>query len=147
MECSAERSAFLFGYSRLWIDSFYLQLAVEGGLVLLGAFLWVLVRAGKGLVAAYVDQADPYLRGVAAGVFGGFVAVAFANLTASVWETVAVGSGFWFLVGLASAPLEAGFRLPRAGRLTIEAAGGQPVGEASSPGFSPTGRAVSAERG
>ncbi len=147
LECSAERSAFLFGWSRLWIDNFYLQLAAEGGLVLLGAFLWLLVRAGKGLLAAYVDQADPYLRGVAAGVFGGFVAVAFANLTASVWETVAVGSGFWFLVGLASAPLEAESRLPRAGRLIIEARDGQPVGEAPSAELSPSGRAVSAERG
>ena len=142
-------SAFLFGYtvSGLWIDSFYLQLAAEGGLVLLGAFLWLLVRAGKGLVAAYVDQADPYLRGVVAGVFGGFVAVAFANLTASVWETVAVGSGFWFLVGLASAPLDAGFRLPRAGRLSIEAAGGKPVGEVPLAEISSGGQAVSAERG
>jgi O-antigen ligase len=130
-----------------WLDSFYLQLAAEGGLVLLGAFLWVLVRAGKGLVAAYVDQADPYLRGVVAGVFGGFVAVAFANVTASVWETVAVGSGFWFLVGLASAPLEAEFRLPRAGRLTIEARDGQPVDEAPSAQFSPSGRVVTVERG
>lgn len=142
-------SSFLFGYMVLgwWLDSFYLQLAAEGGLVLLGAFLWVLVRAGKGLVAAYVDQADPYLRGVVAGVFGGFVAVAFANVTASVWETVAVGSGFWFLVGLASAPLEAEFRLPRAGRLTIEARDGQPVDEAPSAQFSPSGRVVTVERG
>lgn len=140
-------SAFLFGYSRLWIDSFYLQLAAEGGLVLVGAFLWLLVRAGKGLVAAHVDQTDPYLRGVVAGVFGGFVAVAFANLTASVWETVAVGSAFWFLVGFASAPLDAGLRLPRAGRLTVEARDGRPVVEGLLPQPSPGGRAVSAERG
>lgn len=124
-------SAFLFGWSRLWIDSFYLQLAAEGGLVLLVAFLWLLTRSGKGLVAAYVDQRDSYLRGVAAGVFGGFVAVAFANLTASVWETVAVGSAFWFLVGFASAPLDARFRLPRAGRLTVEVTGGKLAGEES----------------
>jgi uncharacterized membrane protein len=140
-------SAFLFEWSRLWTDSFYLQLASEGGLVLLGAFLWVLLRAGKGLVAAYIDQADTYLRGVAAGVFGGFVAVAFANLTASVWETVAVGSAFWFLVGFASAPLDAGFRLPRAGRLTVEARDGLPAGEAPPPDTPPSARAVAAESG
>jgi len=141
-------SAFLFGYtaSGLWIDSFYLQLAAEGGLVLLVAFLWLLVRVGKGLVVAFVDQADPHLRGVVAGVFGGFVAVAFANLTASVWETVAVGSGFWFLVGFASAPLHAGFRLPRAGRLAIEARDGRPVGEVPSAEFRPGGPTATAER-
>lgn len=138
-------SAFLFGYSRLWIDSFYLQLAAEGGLVLLGLFLWILLRAGKGLVAAYVDQDDPYLRGVVAGVFGGFVAVVLADLTASVWETVAVGCGFWFLVGLASAPLDAGFRLPRAGRLTVEATDGLPATEEPLPDTSPGGSVVSPE--
>jgi len=138
-------SGFLFGYtvSGRWIDSFYLQLAAEGGLVLLGAFLWVLARAGKGLVAAHIDQADPYLRGVTAGVFGGFVAVVFANLTASVWETVAVGSAFWFLVGFASAPLDAGFRLPRAARLSIEARDGVPVVEEPLREPSVGGRAVS----
>jgi O-antigen ligase len=96
-------SAVLYGYHRLWVDNFYLQLAAEGGLLLLAAFLWILLRAGKGLVAATLDQTDPYLRAVAAGVFGGFIAVLLANMTASVWETLVVGAGFWFLAGMASA--------------------------------------------
>ena len=45
---------------------------------------------------------DPYLRALTAGVFAGFVAVAVANVTASVWETLVVGVGFWFLAGLAT---------------------------------------------
>ncbi len=95
-------TGFLFSYTRLWVDNFYLQIAAEGGLVLLGAFIWLLVRVGKGLVASHQVQTDPFLRAVVAGVFGGFVAVAFANLTASVWETLVVGAGFWFLAGLAT---------------------------------------------
>ncbi len=95
-------SAVLFGYGRLWVDNFYLQLAAEGGLILLALFLWVLVRGAKGLVKGYVTTSDPFLRALTAGVFGGWVAVAVANVTASVWETLVVGVGFWFLGGLAT---------------------------------------------
>lgn len=97
-------SSFLFGYSKMWVDDFYLQLAAEGGLILLVAFVWLLLRAAKGVVAGYRRQTDPFTRAVAAGAFGGCAAVAFANLTASVWETLVVGAGFWFLAGLAAAP-------------------------------------------
>lgn len=93
-------SAVTFGYGRLWVDSFYLQLAAEGGLLLLAFFLWLLLRAGKGLVRGYGKTRDPYLRAVGAGAIAGFISVAVANLTASVWETLTVGVAFWFLAGL-----------------------------------------------
>lgn len=91
-----------FSYGRLWVDNFYLQLGAEGGLILLVLFLWILLRGGKGLVKAHGAARDPYVRALAAGAFGAFVAVAVANLTASVWETLIVGVGFWFLTGLAT---------------------------------------------
>lgn len=95
-------SAVTFGYSRLWVDSFYLQLGAEGGLLLLGFFLWILLRVAKGLVKGRTVTRDPYLRALTAGVLGAFVAVCVANATASVWETLTVGVGFWFLTGLAT---------------------------------------------
>lgn len=95
-------SAVTFGYGRLWVDNFYLQLGAEGGLILLALFLWILLRGAKGLVRGHGATHDPYLRALCAGVFGAFVAVAVANLTASVWETLIVGVGFWFLSGLAT---------------------------------------------
>ncbi|GAB4261493.1 MAG: hypothetical protein Kow00122_18240 [Thermoleophilia bacterium] len=108
-------SSFLFGYSKLWVDNFYVQMAAEGGLVLLAAFLWLLLRTAKCLVAAHQAQGeDPFLRAATAGVFGGFVAVGFANLTAAVWETLAVGAGFWFLTGLAASLARPFESLPRA---------------------------------
>jgi O-antigen ligase len=114
-------SAFLFGYSRLWVDNFYLQMAAEGGLILLSAFIWMLWRAGKGMVAAYVDGRDPGTKAVAAGIFGGFVAVCVANVTASVWETLVVGQAFWFLAGMAASMADGGrppaARLPDMGEL------------------------------
>ncbi|OFW61267.1 MAG: hypothetical protein A2133_11310 [Actinobacteria bacterium RBG_16_64_13] len=102
-------SAVTFAYGRLWVDSFYLQLGAEGGLILLALFLWILLRGAKGLVKGYGMTGDPYLRALAAGALGAFAAVAVANLTASVWETLAVGVGFWFLTGLAtSAAMQVG---------------------------------------
>lgn len=95
-------SAVTFGYGRLWVDNFYLQLAAEGGLLLLAFFLWVLLRGAKGLVKGHRAARDPYTRALCAGAFGAFVAVAVANFTASVWETLIVGVGFWFLTGLAT---------------------------------------------
>lgn len=95
-------SAVSFSYGRLWVDNFYLQLGAEGGLLLLVFFLWVLLRAAKGLVKGHGMAPDHYTRALCAGVFGAFVAVAVANFTASVWETLVVGVGFWFLAGLAT---------------------------------------------
>ena len=95
-------TAVTFGYGRLWVDNFYLQLGAEGGLILLALFLWVLLRGAKGLVKAHRAARDPYLQALAAGVFGAFVAVAAANFTASVWEALVVGAAFWFLAGLAT---------------------------------------------
>ena len=92
-------TAVTFGYSRLWVDSFYLQLGAEGGLLLLVFFLWILLRTGKGLIKGYGQTKDGYLRALSAGVFAAFVAVVVANITASVWETLTVGVGFWFLTG------------------------------------------------
>jgi hypothetical protein len=95
-------AAVKYGYSTLYVDNFYLQMAAEGGLVLLILFLWMLLSAARALVKARERTADPYLRGLATGAFGAFVAVAAANLTASVWETLVVGVGFWFIAGLAT---------------------------------------------
>lgn len=95
-------AAVTYGYGRLWVDNFYLQLGAEGGLLLLAFFLWILLRGAKGLVKAHAVGRDPYVRALCAGTFGAFVAVAVANVTASVWETLVVGVGFWFLAGLAT---------------------------------------------
>ena len=98
-------TAFLFKYTRISIDNFYLQLAAEGGLLLLLCFLWMLWRVAKGLVASQRAVRDPFTNAVVAAAFGGFVAVSVANFTAGVWETLVVGVGFWLLMGFASSPL------------------------------------------
>jgi O-antigen ligase len=96
-------TASMFGYMGTYIDNFYLQVAAEGGIPLLIFFLWIVVRAAKGLVKGWRVSSDPYLRGLTAGMFGGFVAVAVASFTGHAWSALAVGAGFWFMSGLATA--------------------------------------------
>jgi putative inorganic carbon (HCO3(-)) transporter len=95
-------SAARFGLWATWVDNYYLQMAAEGGLLLLAAFVWLLARVAKGLVKGYRITSDPFLRALLAGVLGGFVAVIVASVFASNFETLAVGVAFWFLAGLAT---------------------------------------------
>jgi hypothetical protein len=100
-------SAYMFGYWALWVDNFYLQMAAEGGLSRLP--LWLLLRGAKGLVRGHRLTSDPYLKALAAGTFGAFIAVAVANAFEGDWETLAVGVEYWFLAGVVtSVALEAG---------------------------------------
>jgi O-antigen ligase len=96
-------SAARFDYWNTWIDNFYLQLGAEGGLLLLAAFLWMMLRVAKGLVKGSRVGADPFVRALAAGMFGALVAVSVANVFASVFETLAVGAALWLLAGSATA--------------------------------------------
>jgi O-antigen ligase len=93
-------SAYMFDYWAIWTDNYYLQIAAEGGLLLLVFYLWMLLRVGKGLVKGHRTTRDPFLRALTAGVFGAVVAVAAANFFAPDWETLTLGVSFWFLVGL-----------------------------------------------
>jgi putative inorganic carbon (HCO3(-)) transporter len=126
-------SAVTFGYGRLWVDNFYLQLGAEGGLILLVLFLWILLRAAKGLVKSHGMAPDPFWRALTAGVFGSFIAVAVANMTASVWETLVVGVGFWFLAGLATSAVLQSSAAVKDGKSTDIRAGEGPLGSAGRP--------------
>jgi len=103
-------TAYMFGYWAIWVDNFYLQMAAEGGLILLAVFLWLLIRSGKGLVGGYHRASDPYLKALAAGMFGAFLAVIVADFFEADWETLSVGVEFWFLAGLVTSALLQGRR-------------------------------------
>ena len=98
-------AAYMFGYWALWVDNFYLQMAAEGGLLLLVFFLWLLLRSAKGLIRGYRVASDPYLKALAAGMLGAFVAVVVADFFEADWETLSVGAEFWFLAGLVTSAL------------------------------------------
>jgi O-antigen ligase len=95
-------TAALFGYWGIWVDNYYLQMAAEGGLLLLAFFLWLMWRNLKGLMRSHAIAADPYLKALAAGVFGAVIAIIVAHFFEADWEGVSVAVGFWFMCGLAT---------------------------------------------
>lgn len=115
----AGTTADIYGSGKLWVDNLYLQLAAEGGLVLLAAYLWLLLRTGKGLIKALLVVRDPYMKALTAGTFSGCVAICVVNVTAGVWQTI-VGTGpgwtltagvtFWLLAGLVTSTAMQGHR-------------------------------------
>jgi O-antigen ligase len=72
--------------------------------------LGLLIRSGKGLVGGYHRASDPYLKALAAGMFGAFLAVIVADFFEADWETLSVGVEFWFLAGLVTSALLQGRR-------------------------------------
>jgi O-antigen ligase len=111
--------ASIYGTGKLWVDNVYLQFAAEGGLILLAAYLWLLLRTGKGLIKAFLAARDPYMRALVAGTFSGCVAICVVNVTAGVWQTIigtgpgwtlSVGVTFWLLAGLATSAASPGLR-------------------------------------
>ncbi len=122
-------AAYMWGYWDIWVDNFYLQMAAEGGLLLLAAFVWLLIRSAKGLVRSHALASDPYLKALAAGVFGAFVALVVADVFEADWETLSVSVAFWFLAGLATSAV---LVRPR----SAGEQGGGPVGapEGAAPG-------------
>jgi hypothetical protein len=89
-----------YGYWALWVDNYYLQLGAEGGVLLLGAFLWLMLRVGKGLLSGYGATVDPFVRALSAGAFGALVAIAATNVFLGAFEARAVAVALWLLAGL-----------------------------------------------
>jgi hypothetical protein len=56
----------------------------------------------KGLVRSHAISQDPYLKALAAGVFGAAVAIIAADFFAASWEGLALAVAFWFMCGLAT---------------------------------------------
>jgi O-antigen ligase len=128
-------TAYMFGYWALWVDNFYLQMAAEGGLLLLVFFLWLLLRGAKGLVRGHRVASDPYLKALAAGMFGAFLAIIVADAFEADWETLAVAVEFWFLAGLVtSAALQSSRSEEAAAGQEVSASGAtESAGDASLP--------------
>ena len=93
-------SATKYGYWDKWIDNTYLQMGAEGGLLLLAAFLWLLLRIAKGLVKGYRTAEDPFVRALAAGMFGAMIAIGVTNIFLSSLEKLPVSVGLWLLAGM-----------------------------------------------
>jgi hypothetical protein len=85
---------------RITLDSYFLQLAVEGGVLLLGAYLVLL--GGLVYEAARIHRKirDPLLKSTSAGIVAVLAAVVVANITSASLDSRTISIYFWVLIGV-----------------------------------------------
>jgi O-antigen ligase len=86
-----------------YVDNFYLKTAAESGIIGLAAFVWLLISGVRCVLNSYRRLTDPYLKGLAGGLFAGLMGVLLHNGVENIFEVPAMAVYFWLLLGTAAA--------------------------------------------
>lgn len=86
-----------------YVDNFYLKTAAEAGLIGLAAFVWLLISGVRCILNSYRRLTDPYLKGLAGGLFAGLMGVLLHNGVENIFEVPSMAVYFWLLLGAAAA--------------------------------------------
>lgn len=93
----------IFGYGVTgygFLDSQYLRVLIETGIIGLIAFLYLLYSILKLSINRMRDVKTPYLKGLAIGFFAGFIGLLFHALGANTFIIVRIMEPFWFFAGI-----------------------------------------------
>jgi O-antigen ligase len=83
-----------------FMDAQYIRVLVEGGLLGLAAFLWLLWRILRMAWSAYRDALGTRFEGLALGYIAGVVALVTHGIGANTFIIVRIMEPFWFLTGI-----------------------------------------------
>lgn len=86
-----------------YVDNFYLKTGAESGLIGLAALVWLLISGVRCVLNSYRRLTDPYLKGLAGGLFAGLMGVLLHNGVENIFEVPAMTVYFWLLLGTAAA--------------------------------------------
>jgi O-antigen ligase len=86
------------GYN--FLDSQYLRVLVETGLVGLLAFLWLQISLFRHARDVLKTTQDPLFKGVALGFLTGFIALIVHSIGTNTFIIVRIMGPFWVLAGL-----------------------------------------------
>ncbi|MFX4262623.1 O-antigen ligase family protein [Pelotomaculum propionicicum] len=86
-----------------YVDNFYLKTAAESGIIGLAAFVWLLFSGVRCILNSYRRLTDPYLKGLAGGLFAGLMGVLLHNGVENIFEVPTMCVYFWLLLGMAAA--------------------------------------------
>ena len=83
-----------------FMDAQYVRVLVEGGLLGLGAFLWLLWRILRTAWSTYRQTVGTPFEGLALGYIAGFMAMITHCIGANTFIIVRIMEPFWFLTGI-----------------------------------------------
>ncbi|MFP4475047.1 MAG: O-antigen ligase family protein [Desulfatibacillaceae bacterium] len=83
-----------------FMDAQFPRILVETGLVGLIAFLYLIYKLLKQVMASYRRVEDPLFQGLAMGFLAGFVGLLFHAIGANTFIIVRIMEPFWFLAGM-----------------------------------------------
>jgi O-antigen ligase len=86
-----------------YVDNFYLKTGAESGLIGLAALAWLLFSGVRCALNSYRRLTDPYLKGLAGGLFAGLMGVLLHNGVENIFEVPAMTVYFWLLLGTTAA--------------------------------------------
>ncbi|MBP7332023.1 MAG: O-antigen ligase family protein [Firmicutes bacterium] len=86
-----------------YVDNFYLKTAAESGIIGLAAFVWLLISGMRCVLNSYRRLTDPYLKGLAGGLFAGLMGILLHNGVENIFEVPSMAIYFWLLLGVAAA--------------------------------------------
>lgn len=87
-------------FGSIYTDNYYMKTLAETGLLGLSLFLWLIGRVLHQAYKTWQTLTDPRWRFVAAGVFGGLLAIVFHNAVENIFETPYMNIYFWLTLGL-----------------------------------------------
>ncbi|MFZ5640776.1 MAG: O-antigen ligase family protein [Bacillota bacterium] len=90
-------------FSSISVDNYYMKTLAETGLLGLSLFLWLISTALRQGYRAWQTLADPRWRYVAAGLFGGLLAIVLHNGVENIFEIPYLNTYFWLAMGLLAA--------------------------------------------
>lgn len=90
-------------FGSIYTDNYYMKTLAETGLLGLSLFLWLITTSLHQAYKAWQTLTDPRWRFMAAGIFGGLLAVALHNGVENIFETPYMNTYFWLLLGLIAA--------------------------------------------
>jgi O-antigen ligase len=90
-------------FSSVSVDNYYMKTLAETGLLGLSLFLWLIYTVLRQGYQAWQTLTDPRWRYVAAGLFGGLLAIVLHNGVENIFEIPYLNTYFWLAMGLLAA--------------------------------------------
>jgi putative inorganic carbon (HCO3(-)) transporter len=88
-------------FKGLYVDSYFLEILSNYGLIGILLFLWILLECFRNLIYYAYQSVDSRSQMVGYGILSGLFGFLIHNGTENIWEIIPLAVQFWFLVGIA----------------------------------------------